>query len=91
MSGSGLERAWTGEAEICGHSSDFQALWSREFHRMKGVEERWRQERDSLPSANHPPPSWLLLESLPTAMVPGPALCVILGVLGLRVAGDCRA
>lgn len=38
-----------------------------------------------------PPPSWLLLESLPTAMVPGPALCVILGVLGLRVAGDCRA
>lgn len=37
------------------------------------------------------PPPWLLLEPLPTAMVPGPALCVLLGVPGLRVAGDFRA
>lgn len=55
VSGNGLECAWPGGAEICGHSSDFQALWKtgnhylwgREFHRMKGVEERRRQERDS--------------------------------------------
>ena len=42
----------------------FQALWKtgnyylcgKEFHRMKGVEERWRQERDCLPSAKLPHP-----------------------------------